>query len=302
MEKLIVGSRGSKLALWQADWVKERLQAAGHSVEIKTIRTTGDRLPLSSLSEPGTKGLFVREIEEALAGGAIDLAVHSLKDLPVEQPHDLELAAIPVRDDARDVLVSREKLPLSELPLAARLSTSSTRRQSQLRSLRPDLCLAPIRGNVDTRIRKMQAGACDGVVLAAAGLHRLGLASLITQYFSPSEICPAVGQGALAVEIRRGDHRVKRALQTLDDSETRTAVDAERTVLRLLGGGCQSPIAVYAQITGDQLVIRGVVASPDGSRLIRAQTEKPVGEVDAATKRLAASLIKQGAEAILQIR
>jgi hydroxymethylbilane synthase len=300
MERVVAGSRGSSLALWQAGWVKDRLEAAGYVVEIKVIRTSGDRLPHASLIQPGSKGLFVREIEEALADNTIDLAVHSLKDLPVEQPCNLDLAAVPVREDPRDVLLSRGGLYLGELPAGARLSTSSLRRQSQIRFLRPDLCVVPIRGNVDTRIKKMRQGDCDGLVLAAAGLHRLGFASLITQYFPPSEICPAVGQGALAVEIRRGDDRVRSAIKPLDDLFTHTAVDAERRVLRLLGGGCQTPIGVHAQVTDGVLTITGVVASLDGRRLIRAQVQRPVKDADDASNQLAAALIKQDAEAILQ--
>jgi hydroxymethylbilane synthase len=300
METLVAGSRGSKLALRQADWVKERLEADGHTVELRVIQTSGDRLPQASLIQPGSKGLFVKEIEEALAQGAIDLAVHSLKDLPVDQPPGLCLAAIPPREDPRDVLVSRDHQPLDQLPAGARLSTSSLRRQSQLRSLRPDLEIVPVRGNVDTRIRKMRQGECDGLVLAAAGLHRLALAPLITQYFRVSEICPAVGQGALAIEIRQGDERVRRAVQPLNDFRTHAAVDAERTVLRQLGGGCQTPIAVHAEVAEKLLSMTGVVARPDGTEVIRAAAQGAIEDVDEVTAQIASELIDQGAQAILR--
>ena len=300
MERLVAGSRGSELALRQVAFVKDRLEAEGYLVEIRVIRTTGDSFPRASLIQPGSKGLFVREIEEALAEGEIDLAVHSLKDLPVEQPPNLDLAAIPGREDARDVLISREGCRLGELGAEARLSTSSLRRQSQLRCLRPDLRIVPIRGNVDTRVRKMRQGECDGLVLAAAGLNRLGLQSLITEYFHPAEICPAVGQGALAIEIRRDNDRVKRAVQLLDDANTHTAVNAERMVLRRLGGGCQTPIAVHAEVEDKVLRMRGVVANPEGARVIRAVAEGPVDDASTVSDELAVSLIQQGAEAILR--
>jgi hydroxymethylbilane synthase len=301
MERLIAGSRGSKLALWQAGWVKERLEAAGHMVEIKVIKTSGDSIARASLIPPGSKGLFVKEIEQALAEGAIDLAVHSLKDLPVEQPPDLCLAAIPLREDARDVLISRHGCRFSDLPAGARLSTGSLRRQSQLRFLRQDLRVVPVRGNVDTRIRKMREGECDALVLAAAGLKRLGLQSLITQYFRPEEICPAVGQGALAIEVRQGDDRAKSAVQPLNDFPTQTAVSAERTALKRLGGGCQTPIAAHAQVEEDMLTMRGVVASPEGARAIRAMARGPLDEAASVSARLVDDLIGQGAEAILRM-
>lgn len=281
------------MALWQAGWVKERLESAGHAVEIKVIKTSGDHLTRAPLVQSGIKGLFIKEIEEALADGAIDLAVHSLKDLPAEQAPDFHLAAFPKREDPRDVLISRDGRGLHGLPPGARVSTSSVRRQSQLQSLRKDLCLLPIRGNVDTRVRKLHEGECDGIVVAAAGVRRLGLESLIAQYFSPEEICPAVGQGALAVEVRRNDDSAKAAVEPLDDLETRRAVTAERTALRLLGGGCQTPIAVYARIEGAVLKMSGVVATPDGSRVFRSATEGPADDGEAVARRLAAELLRQ---------
>ncbi len=209
--RIIIGTRGSKLALWQGEWVRDQLTARGHEVEIKVIKTTGDKLPNESLTQSGTKGLFIKEIEEALAAGAIDLAVHSLKDLPTEQPLGLGVAAVPSRADARDVLISSGARPLAALPSGSRVGTGSLRRQSQLRALRGDLEAVPVRGNVDTRLKKLERREYDALILAAAGLERLGLAERVTQYFAVDEMCPAVGQGALAIETRAGDERIVEA-------------------------------------------------------------------------------------------
>ncbi|MGH9344419.1 MAG: hydroxymethylbilane synthase, partial [Terriglobia bacterium] len=218
----IIGSRGSTLALWQAEWVRSRLREAGDSAEIKVITTTGDRMASASLAQPPAKGLFIKEIEESLLAGDVDLAVHSLKDLPVDQPQGLYIAAIPEREDARDALLTRSGVSFDNLPPQSSVGTSSPRRQSQLRSLRPDLKIVPLRGNVDTRVRKLDRGDYDAIVMAAAGLHRLGLQDRIAQYFAPSEICPAAGQGALAIEIRQEDDRVAAAVQPLDHAATRS--------------------------------------------------------------------------------
>jgi len=220
--RLTIGSRGSKLALWQARWVGDQLAAAGHEFEIRVIKTSGDKLQLfsperplpASLAEAGGKGLFIKEIEEALRAGDVDLAVHSLKDLPTELPAGLVLGAVPPREDARDVLITREGKSLGDLAPGARLATGSLRRQSQLRALRADLTCVPMRGNLDTRLGKLDRGDCEALVLAAAGVHRLGMADRISSYFSPDEICPAVGQGALGVEIRVDDVSVHEAVAT----------------------------------------------------------------------------------------
>lgn len=298
--KIIIGSRGSQLALWQANWVKDQLTAAGHELEIKIIKTTGDKLANIPLTQSGTKGLFIKEIEEALVAEEVDLAVHSLKDLPTEQPEGLTVAAVPEREDARDVLISKDGRRFSELPPGARVGTSSLRRQSQLRRLRSDLEIVPMRGNLDTRLKKLDRGDCEAVVLAAAGVHRLGLASRITEYFAPEQLCSAVGQGALAIEIRGDNERMQKVVAPLDHAATHRAVLAERAMLRHLGGGCQVPIAAHATLASDQLRLVGVVASPDGSEIVRAWALRSPSEPEALGAAVARHLLEQGARAILE--
>jgi len=310
---IIIGSRGSKLALWQANWVRDRLTAAGHEIAIEIIRTTGDKLqsfppeqplPTSlerSVAEAGTKGLFIKEIETALLAGEVDLAVHSLKDLPTVLPEGLILAAVPPREDARDVFISVNAEPFEQLPAGARVGTSSPRRQAQLRRLRPDLELVALRGNLDTRLRKLERGDCHALVLAAAGLHRLGLRDRITGYFDFDQICPAVGQGALAIEIPRENAALERALAPLDDPATHLAVRAERAMLQGLGGGCQVPIAAHASLEGAQLRLRGIVASLDGSRLIRAVAAGVEEDPESLGSAVADDLLEKGAGEILAI-
>jgi hydroxymethylbilane synthase len=310
---IVIGSRGSQLALWQANWVKDQLSAAGHENAIEIIRTTGDKLqsfPLAqplpasiaqSIAEVGSKGLFIKEIEEALLAGEVDLAVHSLKDLPTILPEGLILAAVPPREDARDVFISANGEPFEQLPAGARVGTSSPRRQAQLRRLRPDLELIALRGNLDTRLRKLERGDCHALVLAAAGVHRLGLRERITGYFDFDQICPAVGQGALAIEIRRDDAELERALAPLDDPATRLAVRAERAMLRRLGGGCQVPIAAHANLEGAQLCLRGIVASLDGRRLIRAVAAGVEEDPESLGAAVAEDLLEKGAGEILAI-
>jgi len=298
--KIIIGTRGSQLALRQANWVKNRLTGAGHAVEIKPIKTAGDKLPNVPLTQSGTKGLFIKEIEEALAAGSIHLAVHSLKDLPTEQPAGVAVAAVPEREDARDVLVSRHGLSLASLPAGARVGTSSLRREATLPALRRDLQVVPLRRNHDTRLRNLEGGEHDAVTLAAAGLKRLGLAGRVTQYFSVDEMCPAVGQGALAIEIRPDDPQIERAVMPLDHPATHLAVSAERATLRHLGGGCQVPIAAHAVVTGRELRLVAVVASPDGSELIRASATGALNDPEALGASVARELVKQGARVILE--
>jgi hydroxymethylbilane synthase len=309
--KLVIGSRGSKLALWQANWVKDQLAAAGHAVEIKIIKTTGDKLqrvsPTKALpatiaqtvAEAGAKGLFIKEIEEALGAAQVDIAVHSLKDLPTVQPEGLTVAAVPPREDARDVFISKDGGAFAALPAAARIGTSSLRRQTQLRALRSDLEVIPLRGNLDTRLRKLERGDCEALVLAAAGVHRLGLAARISAYFTFDEICPAVGQGALAIEIRVDDARTRAAVEQLDHAPSHRAVRAERAMLRRLGGGCQVPIAAYAQEEDEQLRLRGVVANLSGSRIVRSVAAGPLQDSESLGIRLAEELLKLGAKEIL---
>lgn len=310
--RIVIGSRGSQLALWQANWVKDQLTAAGHEISIEIIRTSGDKLqsyppeqPLppsiaQTVAEVGTKGLFIKEIEEALLAGQVDLAVHSLKDLPTIMPAGLILAAVPPREDARDVFVSAGGKPFEQLPAGARVGTSSPRRQAQLRRLRPDLELIALRGNLDTRLRKLQRGDCAALVLAAAGLHRLGLRERITGYFSFDQICPAVGQGALAIEIRQDRAELARALTPLDHPPTHLAVCAERALLARLGGGCQVPIAAHANFENAQLHLRGVVASLDGSRLIRASAAGSQQDPESLGAAVARDFLEAGASEVLK--
>jgi hydroxymethylbilane synthase len=298
--KLTIGTRGSQLALWQANWVKDQLHSAGHEVDIRIIKTTGDKLEQIPLTASGTKGLFIKEIEEALLEGSVDLAVHSMKDLPTETPAGLIVAAVPKREDARDVLISASGKRLGELSPGARIGTSSLRRQSQLRLLRGELEIVPMRGNLDTRLRKLDRGDCEAVVLAAAGVHRLGWRVRITEYFPASQICPAVGQGALAIECREDDKNTVGAVKALDDAATHWAVRAERAMLRHLGGGCQVPIAAHAVAEGDQLTLQGVVAALQGVAIIRAEAKGSIENPEGLGERVAEDLLRQGARAILE--
>lgn len=309
--RLTIGSRGSKLALWQAYLVRDRLTAVGHEVEVRIIKTAGDRLqdvapeqplPVSmaqTVAKVGAKGLFIKEIEEALLEREVDVAVHSLKDLPTVQPEGLVLAAVPEREDPRDVFISRDGHSLAAQPQGARVATGSPRRQSQLRALRPDLIYVEIRGNLDTRLRKLASGEAEALVLAAAGMHRLGLAEHITHYLTLDEMCPAVGQGALGIEIRFGDAVALRAVEALDHLATHQAVRAERAVLLRLGGGCQVPIAAHAAWEDGQIRLHGVVANLDGTQLIRAQAVGSPAEPEALGAEVADDLLRAGARAIL---
>jgi hydroxymethylbilane synthase len=269
MPHLRIGSRGSQLALWQANHISTLLRARGHDVEIEIIHTTGDRITDVALAMVGTKGMFTKEIEEALAAGRVDLAVHSLKDLPTELPRGFEIAAITERQDPRDAFCSRNFASFQELPQGARVGTSSLRRQAQLKAVRSDLEIHPLRGNVDTRLRKLEQGEYDAIILAAAGLKRLGTTDLIRQII-PSEImCPAAGQGALGIEIRQGDADTGQHLEFLNDPAARAATTCERALLHSLGGGCQVPIGALAEVRNGKLHLESIVADPDGSKLLR---------------------------------
>ena len=298
MAALRIGSRGSQLALWQANHIAALLRENGHHVELEIIRTTGDKITDVALAKVGTKGMFTKEIEEALAEGRVDLAVHSLKDLPTDVPPGFELAAITRREDPRDVLLSCIYDGLSHLPQGARLGTSSLRRQAQLRALRPDLEILPLRGNVDTRLRKLESGEYDAIILAAAGLRRLGRTELVREIIPPETMCPAAGQGALGIEIREGDTSTRQHLLFLDDAAARTATTCERALLRHLGGGCQVPIGAFAEVRGEHLHLTAVVAHPDGSQVLRETQGDTSPEKLAAS--VAAALLARGAEAILQ--
>jgi len=293
---LVIASRGSQLALWQARWVSAQLTAAGHECRIEIIKTTGDKITDVPLAQVGSKGLFTKEIEEALLDGRADLAVHSLKDLPTELPEGLVLAAVPEREDPRDAVVGK---PLAELPSGAKVGTSSLRRAAQLRKLRPDLVVESVRGNLDTRLRKLDEGQYDAILLAAAGLKRLGWGARIAEILEPEQMCSAVGQGALAIEtLASGAGRD--ACAVLDHAATHAAVIAERGVLGALGGGCQVPIGAHATVTGGRLRLQAIVAAPDGSELVRAEAEGAAEDAEAVGRGLGAELLERGARRILE--
>jgi hydroxymethylbilane synthase len=272
------------------------LKELGQESRIEIIKTTGDKITDVALSQVGSKGLFTKEIEEALLAGDIDIAVHSLKDMPTDLPAGLTLAAIPEREDPRDALIGRA---LEDLAPGARVGTGSLRRAAQLRARRPDLQIQDIRGNLDTRLRKLDEGRYDAIVLASAGLRRLGWENRITELFNPSVMCPAVGQGALAVETRDDDGSAFHIAQRLEHAETRAAVTAERAVLAALGGGCQAPLGSHAYIDGDTLFLIAIVVSPDGQQLVRQAKQGPVGEAASIGRLLAEQLLDAGGKQIL---
>lgn len=293
MNTLVIGSRGSQLALWQANHIATRLAALNVATRIEIIRTTGDHLQTASLVQAGGKGLFTKEIEEALLAGTIDLAVHSLKDLPTESPAGLTLAAIPERESPFDAMVGSN---LASLPPGARVGTSSSRRGAQLRLLRPDLDIKPIRGNVDTRLAKQRKGEFAAILLAEAGLRRLGLENQISEVFSPDQICPAPGQGSLAVQTRIEDEAFY-VCQALNHRPTQLAVDCERALLAELGGGCQLPVGAFARFTADSLAATAIVVAPDASQCVRESASGP--DAIALGQLLAERLKQRGAAELL---
>lgn len=300
---LVIGSRGSKLALWQAEQARERLRLLnpGLDVRIEIIKTTGD-VKNDPLSVIGGKGVFTKELEDALLDGRIDIAVHSLKDLPTILPDGLSIAAICEREDARDALVLRagaENGSLLHLPHGAVVGTSSQRRLAQLKALRSDVVVRDLRGNVDTRIRKLDEGQYDAVILASAGLVRLGLQERISARIAISEMLPAVGQGAIAIETRSDNEFAVQSASPLDHRETRLACLAERAFLRGLGGGCQFPIAAHAVLEGEVLKLDGLVAKPDGSEILRGSLSGTPEDPEALGSSLAAKLSVQGADGLL---
>ncbi len=292
-----IGSRGSQLARWQSDHIAGALRANGHPVEIEIIRTTGDRLQNIAFAQVGAKGMFTKEIEEALLENRIDLAVHSLKDLPTELAPEFSIAALPARADPRDAFVSVNYGSFFDLPSGAKVGSSSPRRQTQLRALRHDLEYIEFRGNVDTRLRKLAEGQADAIILAASGLDRLGRTEHIRQRFDTEHLCPAAGQGALAIECRSGDRQTHELLAFLDDPDTRFAVTAERAALNALGGGCQVPIGMYCRRAGGVFRMNGVVASQDNDSHVSAGM--PGSDPYELAHALAALLLKNGADAIL---
>jgi len=301
VKRLAIGSRGSALALWQAEHVRKLLEErAGISAEVIVIKTSGDKIDHLPFGQVGVKGMFVKELEDALFDGRVDMAVHSLKDLPSEIPDTLILAAICEREDVRDALITRSGQTLDELPHGARIGTSSVRRQSQLRHYRPDLQVCEMRGNVDTRLAKLARGECDAIVLAKAGLDRLGMSDRITQVLSTDISLPAAGQGALAIETRKEDGELQRHLAALDHEITRRCIGQERTLIAALNGGCHVPIGAWARIENEMLKLDAAVLSPDGSECLRENASGKGDDVQALGLQVADMLVRAGAGRILR--
>jgi hydroxymethylbilane synthase len=298
---LCIGTRGSVLALWQAEWVRAQLLEAhsGLTVELMVIKTTGDKILDVPLAKVGGKGLFVKEIEEALLDKRADLAVHSVKDVPAELPEGLHLAGMPSREDPRDALVSREDVVLDQLPSGARVGTSSLRRAAQLLNLRPDLRIESLRGNVDTRLRKLKSEGFDAIVLAAAGLKRMELSHVITEYLSPEQMLPAVGQGALGIETRVDDPFTNLMVASLVHHPTMVTVGAERAFLKRLEGGCQVPIGAHANMDGEEITVAGMLADVEGRRLIRKKCRGEAHRADSIGVQLAEEILEEGGAEIL---
>ncbi len=301
---LVVGSRGSRLALRQTELVVGPLRERHPDlqIDVREIRTEGDRRPEDSLTQIGGQGVFVKELESALLRGEIDFAVHSLKDMPADLAPGCEIAAVPQRGDPRDALVSRHGATLADLPAGARVGTGSARRAVQLCALRPDVEAVDIRGNVDTRVRKVDEGQFDGAVLAVAGLERLGLLARATEIFAPDVMLPAVGQGALAVEARADDAELLALLEALDHRETRLACEAERAFLQRLGGGCRLPFGALAEIDDETLRIRGFISNADGARMFRGEVSGREEDAISLGATLAESLLTQGAAEFVETR
>jgi hydroxymethylbilane synthase len=299
---VVIGTRGSRLALWQAEWVRAALaqRFPGADFELAIIKTEGDKILDVPLAKVGGKGLFVKEIEEALLHGRADLAVHSMKDMPSEIPAALAIGAVPEREIPADVLISRNGLVLKELPAGGVVGTSSLRRAAQLRHLRPDLEVVPLRGNVETRLRKLDTERLAAVVLAAAGVKRLGLEQRVSEYLDHEAMLPAVGQGALCIEIREEDARIGPMVAALDDPATRTVVSGERAFLKRLQGGCQVPIAGHGRLDGAQFTLTGLVADLDGGTVIKHRLSGPAAAAERIGIELAETLLGRGADAILK--
>lgn len=299
---LTLGTRGSKLALQQSEWFQSRIHAVAPDVcvTLRKIQTSGDKIVDVPLAKIGGKGLFVKEIEEALLAGEIDLAVHSMKDVPAQLPEGLDILCVPVREDARDALISRDGRPFKDLPQGATIGTASLRRQAQLLNARPDLRIEMLRGNLDTRLRKLKEGQFDAIVLAAAGLHRLAWAQEITEYLDPVVSLPAIGQGALGIEGRSSDQFVRSVLERLNDHVTATTVMAERAFLARLEGGCQVPIAAYATQSDGQVILDGLVAGIDGKTIIRDRIQGSSQDAHTLGVQLAERLLARGGDKILR--
>ncbi|OGW20052.1 MAG: hydroxymethylbilane synthase [Nitrospirae bacterium GWB2_47_37] len=298
--KIIIGTRGSKLALWQAEWIKSELRKLNPDleVELNKIKTTGDKILDVPLAKVGGKGLFVKEIEEALLRGEADIAVHSMKDVPTDFPEGLHLVTITKREDPRDAFISRNS-NFRELPEGATIGTSSLRRSCQLLSIRPDLKIEQLRGNLDTRLRKLDEGQFDAIILAAAGVKRLGWAERITEILEPEISLPAGGQGAVGIECRINDEFINKLIAPLNHPETSVCVRAERACLKKLEGGCQVPIAAYARLIDGKIIMNGLVGSVSGDRIIKSRIEGAPENAEALGVALAENLLSKGAKKIL---
>jgi hydroxymethylbilane synthase len=299
---IIIGSRGSSLALAQTGWVKTQISGRFPDAEvtIKVITTSADRNPTASIRAGSSVGVFVKELEQALLQKEIDIAVHSMKDVPTSIPEGLQIAAVPEREDARDAFIAASARDLSQLPPGSLVGTGSVRRQAQLLALRPDLRVADIRGNVDTRLKKLQDGSYDSIILACAGLNRLGLHDRITFPLDFAQMLPSPGQGALAIEIRTEDVQAQQVTSALNHAPTEAAVSAERSFLRRMGGGCNVPVAVYAHLNRGLMEIDALVASPDGKEILRDSVQQKPEMADEAAIQLAESLLARGARSILE--
>jgi len=300
-EKLVIGTRGSKLALWQAEWVRSELLKLdpGLTIELNVIKTTGDKITDVALAKVGGKGLFVKEIEEALLAGEADIAVHSMKDVPTDLPEGLHLRAICKRENPGDALITKDGKKLAQLSKNAHIGTSSLRRSSQLLQKNPSYKISSLRGNLDTRLRKLDEGMFDAIILAVAGLKRLGFEARITEVIPPEVMLPAIGQGAVGVECRSQDPIVNELVGKLDHEETAIAVRAERALLKRLEGGCQVPIAAYGRLLNGKLHLDALVGSPAGDRVIMDRTEGKPEEAESLGIKLAEKLLSRGAGEIL---
>ena len=302
MSKVTIGSRGSPLALWQANWVKDLL--LGHhsdlAVDIKIIKTSGDRIQDVPLAKIGGKGLFVKEIEEGLLKREVDFAVHSMKDMPIIFPVNLCIACVTKRENPFDALISRNDIKLDDLPKGAKIGTGSLRRMSQLLYYRPDLNLVPLRGNLETRLKKLETEGLDAIILAAAGLIRLGWKDCITEIIPPEILLPAMGQGAVGIETRKNDVDNQILLADMDDEQTHYALDAERALVSQLEGGCNVPIGSFATLNGDQITLRGLVASLDGKTMYKKELTDLKTNAVALGRRMGDELIGMGADRIMQ--
>jgi len=301
---LVIGTRGSKLALWQSEYIKSLVEeVTGLPVSLQIIKTTGDKILDVPLAKVGGKGLFTKELEVELVAGTVDLCVHSMKDVPTELPEGLYISAMPERVDPRDAIVSGAGYDLDSLPQGAKLGTSSLRRRSQVKALRPDLNIVDVRGNLDTRMTKAENGELDAVILASAGITRMGWADRITHYIGTEQMVPAVGQGAIGIEIREDDEFMRHVCEAIGHPETMECVTAERVVMRKLEGGCQVPIGAYARYEDDRMIMDGFVGSIEGDTILRKQLEGPADDPIGLGEAMVAALLEMGADKVLaQVR